>query len=297
MVAYTPNKGYPQPTVGGDDDVWGGYLDNGLAIVDKNLAGLVAIPVGGNADILATSVQAQNLVQKLTGVLTGNIHYILPALGGFFLVNNATTGNYTITAITSAVGSTGIDCPQGHTIAIYSDGTNINRWNYVTGNTGQILVGDPGTPSKTGIELDLSGTIGSYVATNAGLFCVFIWGATHTIGSIVGDGAGNTLYNTTSDQTLKIDDGEISHEYAGSIIDKIMPRWFRWKSAESDKSQPGFFAQQLHRVYPWAVTPGRGREGSEDFYPWGADPAKLMVVAIAELKSLRKRVKELERRK
>lgn len=101
-----------------------------------------------------------------------------------------------------------------------------------------------------------------------------------------------TKYNTTSDATLKLDDGLIGDLEAGSIVDRLRPRWFRFKSDPDADKQPGFFAQQVHRVFPWAVTKGRkGRNG----HPWQMDASKLLPVVIAELQSLRRRVAELEK--
>ncbi len=114
-------------------------------------------------------------------------------------------------------------------------------------------------------------------------------------GSISQVSTTGVAFNTVSDQTLKINDGEIPPEDCGSIIDRLKPRWFRWKSAPDGHSEPGFFAQEVQRIYAWAVTKGRGRKGSKDYMPWQMDQAKLMPVVVAELKALRARVAELER--
>lgn len=98
-----------------------------------------------------------------------------------------------------------------------------------------------------------------------------------------------TTYNTTSDARLKIDDGLIEVCDAGRIIDRLRPRWFRFKAYPDADKQPGFFAQQVHRAFPWAVT--KGRKGQ----PWQMDAGKLMPIVITELQALRRRVAELER--
>ncbi len=113
-------------------------------------------------------------------------------------------------------------------------------------------------------------------------------------GSISQVSTTGVAFNTTSDQTLKINDGEIPASDAGDIIDKLKPRWFRWKSDPDGPSEPGFFAQEVHRIFSWAVTIGRGRKGSKGYMPWQMDQAKLMPVVVAEIKALRARVAELE---
>lgn len=125
MVTYTSNRGLSLPTVGGDLNAWGTELNVSTAILDQILGSIVTISVAGNANVTVTSSQAQYLSQKLTGALTGNIDIIFPAAGGFYIVNNATTGAYTITAITSAMGSAGIAIPQGQAMLVFSDATNI----------------------------------------------------------------------------------------------------------------------------------------------------------------------------
>lgn len=123
----------------------------------------------------------------------------------------------------------------------------------------------------------------------------------NVVGSITTSGT-NTAYNVSSDARLKIDHGALSSEQAGKIIGALHPKWFRWK-ARDGAPEPGFFAQQVHSVFPWAVTKGRGRPGAPGFRPWQMDAGKLWPVAIAmlqghqhELQALRARVKELEAR-
>jgi Chaperone of endosialidase len=122
-------------------------------------------------------------------------------------------------------------------------------------------------------------------------------GAT-AVGAITTDGT-HTIYGGTSDARLKEDAGTVDDTLSGRMIDRLKPRWFRWRSdadgKPEGKPEPGFFAQELNRVFPWAVRVGRGRPGTKGFQPWMTDVAKLMPVVIAELQFLRRRVAELER--
>ena len=125
MVAYTPNRGYSLPTVAGDLNQWGVFLNQGTSIMDNNMGGQAFVNVAGAADVTATAANAQNLVQSLSGVLTGNISYLLPNVGSFYIINNATTGAFTVTVKTTAGGSTGVIIPQGTQLAVYSRGGNV----------------------------------------------------------------------------------------------------------------------------------------------------------------------------
>lgn len=125
MVSYTTNKGYPVPTVAAELNVWGTYLNQGTAILDNNMGTSSTISVAGSVNVTATSLQGQSVIHRLTGALTGNISYLLPAVGSFYVISNASSGAYTITVKTTAGGSTGVTVPQGSAMAVYSDGTNI----------------------------------------------------------------------------------------------------------------------------------------------------------------------------
>ena len=125
MVAYTPNRGYSLPTVAGDLNQWGVFLNQGTSIMDNNMGGQAFVNVAGAADVTATAANAQNLVQSLTGVLTGDISYLLPNVGSFYIINNATTGAFTLTIKTTAGGSNGVIVPQGTQLAVYSRGGDV----------------------------------------------------------------------------------------------------------------------------------------------------------------------------
>lgn len=113
------------------------------------------------------------------------------------------------------------------------------------------------------------------------------------VGSISYNGT-NTVYGTTSDARLKEATGDFDAGLCGRIVDRLKPRWFRWRSEAGAAPQPGFFAQEMHRVFPWAVRVGQGRPGTRKFRAWETDVAKLMPVVVAELQFLRRRVAELE---
>lgn len=108
-------------------------LNTGADNFDIAGAGLLTLSVAGAADItlknpvsVPPDTQALNIAYKFTGVLTGNISVKWPASGGCartFLVWNATTGSFTLTA--KVTGGTGVVIPQGLAQLVYQDGTNI----------------------------------------------------------------------------------------------------------------------------------------------------------------------------
>jgi hypothetical protein len=294
------------------DGLWYLYWTDGnanasglsLGMTSGNATGNFA--VGGNLSVGGTTV--------LTGALTA------PTISGP-VAFGSTIGLPNNTALTMA-----------DTLNVQRNILNLNSSNFVTlfdaGNVGWHFVDGPGTNTVIGIGPSGNITVnglpsgkdcvvtvqantngGAAVAVNslaspAHNFTSYIsalttLGSFHAIftfqGVICGSittGAGNTTnYNTTSDATMKIDDGPLDD--VGRIIDKLKPRWFRWKNTPGEEAQPGFFAQQVYRAFPWAVTKGRGRGDSRK--PWQMDNSKLVPLLVAELQALRKRVRELER--
>lgn len=128
-----------------------------------------------------------------------------------------------------------------------------------------------------------------------GIAVAFQFGAASTVGSITQNGS-TTSFNTSSDARLKIDDGLIDGAEAVTILGKLKPRWYRWVREPDRESEPGFFAQQLYRAFPWAVAPGRGKPGSKKFRPWQTDNSKLMPVVVAALQAALAENRKLEKR-
>jgi hypothetical protein len=159
-MTTTTNKGYTKPAVGADSGVWGTELNADWDILDSNLGGLNSKSVAGNSNVVATAAEARSLTQRLTGVLTGNIVYSLPvAQGGVWVIDNQTTGAFTVTANTS--GGTGIVVPQGTAMLVYSDATNMYP---VTGKrTGSLVATITGTTTNDNAA---TGLVGEYVSSS-----------------------------------------------------------------------------------------------------------------------------------
>lgn len=106
-------------------------------------------------------------------------------------------------------------------------------------------------------------------------------------GSINYNRAGGLVsYNTTSDARRKKNIKNSTRD-SGSIIDAILVREFDWIDSNNHVDH-WFVAQELHGVFPLAVT--RGGDESD----WAIDPSKLVPLLVHEIKSLRGRVAALE---
>jgi hypothetical protein len=122
---------------------------------------------------------------------------------------------------------------------------------------------------------------------------IFLRGTT-VVGSI-STSAGVTSFNSTSDEKLKEDLREFD---AGDIIDRLETWDFRWKG--TDVRSHGVVAQHARHIYPEAISEPqaklRDEDGSEveDYYK--ADYSRFVPLLLNEMKRLRARVAELERR-
>src|ERR1700733_7373894 len=90
----TPAKNLTQPTVGGDDNTWGGLLNTDLALIDSALGGTLALSISGNTTL--TTTQAQNTGYEFTGTLAANATVTWPSFFGFAMIENITTGGFSI---------------------------------------------------------------------------------------------------------------------------------------------------------------------------------------------------------
>ena len=78
---------------------------------------------GGSLTLSA--VEYANVVQDYTGALTSNQIIVLPSTVQIYYLRNQTTGSFSLTFKTSAVGGGVVIVPQGQTLTIICDGTNV----------------------------------------------------------------------------------------------------------------------------------------------------------------------------
>lgn len=120
---YTPNRIYELMATGENTGTWGTLLNAVLSIIDLNLGGRLALNVAGAANVTLTTTQERNTYILMTGILTGSIDLIFTATnGGFYLLDNRSTGSFTITAKPS--GGTGVVIPQGAKCLVMIDPDN-----------------------------------------------------------------------------------------------------------------------------------------------------------------------------
>lgn len=136
--SFTTNKNIEKPgynDYAANPTGWSGPINADWDIIDRGFGGVFNLAATSGTSTL-NPVDYQNLILQSTAALTGNVEYRIPSgVGGQWIVRNATTGAYTF-RISNVAGGAFVDVPQGQTVSLYSDGTNIafadNPSSYIT---------------------------------------------------------------------------------------------------------------------------------------------------------------------
>ena len=160
MVAYTTTYNLKKPTVADDEDVWGGYLNDSMDIIDDVLDGTV--PVTG---IDINSGTLDNVV-----------------IGG----TTANTGTFTVLSATTSLGVTGNITVSGTVDGrdVAADGTKLDG------------IESGATADQTKADIDALGIAASTAATLATARNIALTGA--VTGNVNFDGSGNVSIATTA---------------------------------------------------------------------------------------------------
>lgn len=93
------------------------------AFVQATVNGVSTVAVGGGVNVSLSAVQAGAGILRFTGALTANIAVIVPTVSRKWIVQNQTTGGFTLTVKTAA--GSGVLVTQGQTSGIWCDGANV----------------------------------------------------------------------------------------------------------------------------------------------------------------------------
>ena len=116
-------------TTGENSGTWGQITNTNLLILEQAIGGYDAVGVTSGATLAFSNgvlSNGKNQILKLTGTISGNVNVTIPdSIEKTYIVENATTGEHTVTFKTSSgTGVTWTATDKG-TKVLYSDGTNI----------------------------------------------------------------------------------------------------------------------------------------------------------------------------
>ena len=123
---------------------------------------LVKNITGGTVTL--TSAEAASIIQEYQGTLTSNCIVILPPTVQLYSLQNKTTGSFSLTFKTSAVGGTTIVLPQGQTIIAICDGTNVYNAQTSTSSTINALTLGNGSAAAPSLSFVGDADTGLYLA-------------------------------------------------------------------------------------------------------------------------------------
>ena len=236
VSTYSPNKNLELPGNGDYVDTWNVPANSDFTVIDKAFGSTQTYTLS-SSNVTVTTSESQNLRIYLQGTLTANVNILLPAVGGMWIVDNQTTGSFTVTVKTVAGGSTGVAVTQGVRSFITANGTNV------------YFADDRVTPYSSPQDLSTTSTTVRFNSIGIGT------AASGTTGEILATGNITAFY---SDRRLKKDIQPI--EGALDMLGSI--RGVRYVQNEiaaamgyNDPSvQVGVIAQEVQSVLPEAVT-------------------------------------------
>jgi hypothetical protein len=123
---------------------------------------LSLVVTGGTTTL--TSAQGANTIQEYSGVLTSNQIVVVPSTVQLYTITNNTTGAFSFTVKTSAVGAATLTITQGTSLVVICDGTNV--YNAGSGASSSITSLTLGNGSLAVPALKFSGD------TNSGMYLV-----------------------------------------------------------------------------------------------------------------------------
>lgn len=122
---FSPNLHLELQATGEDNGTWGSNLNaNVFTNIDNAMGRVLSLPLAG-ADVTLTTDQTLNNMIDLTGVLAANVKIIFPQIGRNYFVRNGTTGAFTVTLQTTAVGGATYVIPQKTASIVTLNGTDV----------------------------------------------------------------------------------------------------------------------------------------------------------------------------
>lgn len=146
-------------SVGSNVNLWGGYINTDLGMLEQAAKGYQTLNVTGDAVVSWTTYALANTGAcarlRLTGALTGPAVLTFPSYQNFLSVDNA--AGHTVTL--KCAGGTGVAIPNGAKAVLYCDGVDYD-------NAGPTVLGS-GNVTMTG-NLTLSGQISGVAPATSG---------------------------------------------------------------------------------------------------------------------------------
>ena len=163
-TAYTPILQLALPVTGELNGTWGDTVNQSItSMIEQAIAGLATINTWSTASHTLTTAdgasdEARCAILQCSGAPGAAATVICPAFSKVYIIKNSVTGGYAVTLKTSA--GTGVSVPNGGTMLLYCDGTNVVSG----GGLGGDVVG-PASATDTAIAT-FDGVTGKLIKNN-----------------------------------------------------------------------------------------------------------------------------------
>jgi len=220
----TTNRNLSTPANGADVGTWDANLNGNFIVIDASLgtattlsqtaAGTYPLTTVISGSGLSAVAQYQAAIFVVTGTLTGNVVYQIPAgVGGEWTINALALqpAGFTCTFTSATGGGTSVSLAGGSTAYIYCDGTNV-RSQTVPGNYNAIVTN--------------AGTSGALAAAQSGAF-IELTSATSGSFALPSPATGApvtfTFWTTQASQTLTASAGSITGPGLAAASSLVVP--------------------------------------------------------------------------
>lgn len=161
----TPNILLTNQTEGGNSNTWGTIADTNFEQIDNKFGDVTSVSTtGGNTTLTSTQEIVNAII--VSGTLASNATITFSGRGGAWIVDNNTTGDYTVTCKVS--GQTGVTVDQGSAALVYCDGTDIAYGNPASTAADEVTVASASTADILGAGSEFVAISGTTTITSFG---------------------------------------------------------------------------------------------------------------------------------
>jgi microcystin-dependent protein len=162
----TPNILLTNQEAGANNNTWGDIADANFERIDDVLGDTTVITTSGGTTVL-TSTQELVAIIEVNGTLAANAVLQFSGRGGFWIVRNNTSGNFTLTCKVS--GQTGVQIDQGAAAVVDCDGTDIRLSNpFIQSPQPEVTIASAATTNVLGANSEFVAISGTATITSLG---------------------------------------------------------------------------------------------------------------------------------
>lgn len=192
----TPNLKLTDQEEGSNNNSWGTIVDANWHRLDAVLGDTTEITTTGGETVLSDEQELVAAI-RVDGTLASNAEIVFSGRGGFWIVENATEGDYTLTCLVD--GRTGVLIEQGTSQLIWCDGTDIFPGNTTPDAAPEVTLASGSTTDVLGAGSEFVAISGTSTITSFGTgpnrkrFCraTGAFTITHNVTSLICPGGAN----------------------------------------------------------------------------------------------------------